>query len=135
MKWIDVKMSELGVYSNPNYKISFALDHSAMFTVTMYREGERRIHDIKALGVIWGKFPEFYTPENTIHLDDLSRNFAFNPRNGLKIRPFKKAHLNRTTDDELLKLSRYLLLIAKLPSFEGLEHSKWEKYLREHEKL
>ena len=33
MKWIEVKMRELGVLSNPNYKIAFMLDSKAMITV------------------------------------------------------------------------------------------------------
>eukprot|EP01118_Nematostelium_gracile_P009953 TRINITY_DN337_c0_g2_i1.p1 TRINITY_DN337_c0_g2~~TRINITY_DN337_c0_g2_i1.p1 ORF type:complete len:160 (+),score=35.40 TRINITY_DN337_c0_g2_i1:2-481(+) len=128
MKWIDVKMSELGVFNNANYKITFALDRSAMFTVTTFQEKERKVFDTKALGVIWGKFPDYYNAENTIHLDDLRRNFAMNPQNGLKIRPFKNAHLSRATDDELVHLAKYLTAIAKLDSFVGLDHSRWEKY-------
>jgi len=130
MKWIDVKMTELGVYKNPNYAVTFALSSSAMFSITTYNKDEKRIHDVKALGVIWGRFPEHYSPANTIHLDDLSRNFAMNPqKNGLKIRPFKKAHMSRTTDKELLALTQYLLLIAKLDDFSKLDHSQWEDYV------
>ncbi|GAB6025439.1 Ubiquitin-like domain-containing CTD phosphatase 1 [Chamberlinius hualienensis] len=33
MKWIEVKMRELGVTSNPNYKIAFYLDSTAMINV------------------------------------------------------------------------------------------------------
>ena len=33
MKWIEVKMQELGVTSNPNYKIAFFMDYGAMITV------------------------------------------------------------------------------------------------------
>ena len=33
MKWIQVKMRQLGVTSNPNYKITFMLDSSAMICV------------------------------------------------------------------------------------------------------
>ena len=33
MKWIEVKMKELGVTTNPNYKIAFFMDHGAMITV------------------------------------------------------------------------------------------------------
>lgn len=46
--------------------------------------------------------------------DDLRRNFVMNPSNGLKIRPFRKAHMNRDSDRELLDLSKYLMEIAKL---------------------
>lgn len=39
MKWIEVKMRELGVTSNPNYKIAFFLDNLAMITVTTAKYG------------------------------------------------------------------------------------------------
>ncbi|XP_073525376.1 uncharacterized protein [Phyllobates terribilis] len=33
LKWIELKMRQLGVLNNPNYKITALLDHSAMITV------------------------------------------------------------------------------------------------------
>lgn len=33
MKWVEVKMRELGVLGNANYKITCMLDHAAMVTV------------------------------------------------------------------------------------------------------
>lgn len=58
--------------------------------------------------------------------DDLRRNFVMNPQQGLRIRPFRSAHLNRATDRELLRLATYLSHIAKLDDFSHLNHSKWE---------
>ena len=55
---------------------------------------------VKPLGVIWGKFPQ-YNKENKIMFDDLRRNFLMNPCNELKIRPFKNAHSSCNTDTEL----------------------------------
>ena len=40
MKWVEVKMQQLGVTSNPNYKIAFMLDHNAMITVRTEKHGE-----------------------------------------------------------------------------------------------
>lgn len=51
--------------------------------------------DVKPLGFIWLNFPEHYNERNTIMFDDLKRNFLMNPQNGLQIRPFRNAHLNR----------------------------------------
>uniref|UniRef100_A0A673A118 Ubiquitin-like domain-containing CTD phosphatase 1 n=1 Tax=Sphaeramia orbicularis TaxID=375764 RepID=A0A673A118_9TELE len=102
MKWIDAKMKELGVTDNPNYKITFMLDSAAMITVHTLREGRDM-----------GKYGEFYNRKNTIMFDDIGRNFLMNPQNGLKIRPFMKAHLNREKDRELYKLAQYLKEIAK----------------------
>ncbi|KAG7263889.1 hypothetical protein CRUP_034228 [Coryphaenoides rupestris] len=73
------------------------------------------------------KYEEFYSRKNTIMFDDIGRNFLMNPQNGLKIRPFMKAHLNREKDRELYKLAQYLQEIAKLEDFTGLNHKHWER--------
>ena len=56
MKWIEVKMRELGVTSNPNYKITFMLDSKAMISVFTDQYG---VVLVKPLGVIWGKVSLF----------------------------------------------------------------------------
>ncbi|PIK60149.1 putative ubiquitin-like domain-containing CTD phosphatase 1 isoform X1 [Apostichopus japonicus] len=125
MKWIEVKMRELGVSSHTDYKITFMVDSGACITVQTPKYG---IIETKPLGVIWGKF-ESYTPENTIMFDDLRRNFLMNPQNGLKIRPFREAAKNRSHDTELLKLTKYLEAIAPLDDLSSLNHRHWERYL------
>ena len=40
MKWIEVKMQQLGVLNNPDYKITFMLDHKAMITVQTEKYGK-----------------------------------------------------------------------------------------------
>lgn len=83
---------------------------------------------VKPLGVIWGKF-EQYTNKNTIMLDDIRRNFIMNPKNGLRIRPFRQAHLNRDKDRELVLLSKYLTDLAKfVEDFSAVNHRHWEKF-------
>ncbi|BDA47985.1 Ubiquitin-like domain-containing CTD phosphatase 1 [Coccomyxa sp. Obi] len=125
MKWIEVKMRELGVSTHPAYKLTAFMDHKCMVTIQTAKYG---VFDCKPLPVLWAKIPE-YTPENTIMFDDLRRNYAFNPQNGLVIRPYKRAHLNRSTDKELLYLKIYLLKIANLESFATLKHKRWERYI------
>uniref|UniRef100_A0A0D3A7E2 protein-serine/threonine phosphatase n=1 Tax=Brassica oleracea var. oleracea TaxID=109376 RepID=A0A0D3A7E2_BRAOL len=125
MKWVELKMGELGVLNNPNYKITALLDHLAMITV---QSDTRGIFDCKPLGLIWALLPELYNAQNTIMFDDLRRNFVMNPQNGLKIRPFRKAHVNRDKDDELVLLTRYLLTIAELDDLSSLDHSRWETF-------
>uniref|UniRef100_UPI00358E3DA6 ubiquitin-like domain-containing CTD phosphatase 1 n=1 Tax=Myxine glutinosa TaxID=7769 RepID=UPI00358E3DA6 len=125
MKWIETKMKEIGVTTNPNYKVTFMLDSAAMITVFTAKYG---IVEVKPLGVIWGKFPDFYSSSNSIMVDDIRRNFLMNPQNGLKIKPFMKAHLNRDKDRELLKISQYLDDIASLPDLTVLNHKYWERY-------
>lgn len=73
-------------------------------------------------------FLQFYSPKNTIMFDDLRRNFVMNPQNGLTIRPFRKAHANRDSDQELVKLTQYLLAIAELDDVSSLNHKNWESY-------
>ena len=126
MRWIEVKMKELGVTDNPRYKIAFFMDHGAMITVHTPNYG---IVDTKPLGVIWGKYPDNYSANNTIMFDDLRRNFLMNPQTGLKIRPFKNAHQTRDTDAELKHLSAYLFAIKDKESFKDLNHKHWESYL------
>ncbi|XP_057419669.1 ubiquitin-like domain-containing CTD phosphatase [Lotus japonicus] len=131
MKWINLKMGQLGVLDNPNYKITALLDHLAMITV---QTPSRGVFDCKPLGLIWAKFPEFYNASNTIMFDDLRRNFVMNPQNGLTIRPFRKAHANRDSDQELVKLTQYLLAIAELDDLSKLNHHNWESFTDENAK-
>lgn len=125
MRWIEEKMKLLGVSNNPNYKIMFYLDSTAMISVYTI---ERGVVDVKPLGLIWGIYPQ-YSSKNTIMFDDIQRNFLMNPRSGLRVRPFRQAHLSRQTDKELLKLSKYLLDIAiHCDDFNTLNHRKWQQY-------
>eukprot|EP00887_Chlorella_sp_A99_P002141 scaffold21.g2141.t1 len=105
----------------------------AMVTV---QHGKYGVFDLKPL-----QFPEHYNEHNTIMFDDLRRNYLLNKQagggapalltNGLVIRPFRKAHLTRATDRELLYLSAYLAKIAPLESLSGLNHKHWEAYARQ----
>ncbi|GAB4847841.1 hypothetical protein Ancab_026901 [Ancistrocladus abbreviatus] len=128
MKWVELKMGQLGVLSNPNYKIIALLDHLAMISV---HSESRGTFDCKPLGLIWAQFPEFYDSKNTIMFDDLRRNFVMNPQNGLTIKPFRKAHSNRNSDQELVKLTQYLLAIAELDDLSTINHGNWELYIEE----
>ncbi|CAK9808187.1 Ubiquitin-like domain-containing CTD phosphatase 1 [Anthophora quadrimaculata] len=125
MKWINEKMRVLGVSNNSYYKIACHLDSNAMITVITSRYGAITA---KPLAIIWGKYRQF-SAKNTIMFDDISRNFIMNPQSGLKIKPFKHAHITRRKDKELLKLSQYLKLIAKVDDFQTLNHRKWQEYI------
>lgn len=127
-KWVEVKMRELGVLGNPNYKLVTLMDHQAMLTVQTDKYG---LFDCKPLAFIWAKFPEFYNEHNTIMMDDLRRNYVLNKQQGLVIRPYKRAHTNRHTDKELLHLSRYLVKIGRLDRLSHLDHRRWERYLQQ----
>jgi len=126
--WLETKLVELGmVGSDRNYKIAFVLDKSIMFQVFSTRDGKPYTHAVKALRIIWMHLPQF-NERNTIHIDDLGRNFALNPNEGLKISPFKNAHTERAAQDrELDKLARYLVHIAGSEDFRSLNHKDWKK--------
>lgn len=133
-RWIEIKLTEMNMLQNSKYKITFVLDKKAMFTVrSTFKNGEKK-HYVKPLQLIWRNFKGIYDDSNTIHIDDLSRNFALNAQQGLTIKPYKKAYKNKHTDTELLHLTHYLMLIAKLDSLKGLDHNKWKEYLEKHGK-
>jgi len=129
--WLETKLVELGMIgSSRSYQISFVLDKTCMFTVFTERDGKPWSHSVKPLQIIWNKFPQ-YNATNTIHVDDLSRNFALNPKEGLKIPAFKNAHTpEAAADRELSKLGQYLLHIALVEDFRTLSHKDWKQVVR-----
>lgn len=130
--WLEAKLVELGmVGSDKNYKISFVLDKTSMFTVFSMKDGKQYTHSVKPLQIIWNHLKQ-YNARNTIHIDDLSRNFALNPRSGLKIHAFKDAHTTEAQNDrELYKVGRYMTFIAAATEdFTGLNHYEWKRVVR-----
>jgi len=48
-----------------------------MFSVeSRMRDGSIRKHQVKALQLIWDKFPDLFSEKNTVMFDDLRRNFG-----------------------------------------------------------
>lgn len=128
-RFLEAKLTELSVLFAQNYKICFVLDRTSMFSVTSRKHGQDQTHEVKALNIIWHKYSDRWNATNTIHVDDLSRNFALNPQSGLKISPFKNAPQNRDSDVELFLLERYLSMIAQNESdFTKLNHKHWKRY-------
>lgn len=86
-----------------------------------------RRHEVKALELIWRKYPQ-WSPANTVHIDDLARNFAMNPASGLQCTCYKRKRSRARHDVELLQLAAYLEHIAeKHDDFTQLDHAKWEQ--------
>lgn len=128
-RWLEAKLTGLSMLFSEGYKLCFVLDRTSMFSVTSKKHGQERTHEVKALEIIWRKFPGRWGPHNTVHIDDLSKNFALNPQSGLKIAPFKNANVTRETDRELFRLEHYLKLIAERePDFTKLKHKNWNRY-------
>uniref|UniRef100_A0A7S0SZ94 FCP1 homology domain-containing protein n=1 Tax=Chromulina nebulosa TaxID=96789 RepID=A0A7S0SZ94_9STRA len=162
--WVEVKITELGLLNNKDYKICFVLDKTSMFSIRGSRCNidtsnycpndslkEKKLK-VKPLHIIWGQHPEIWSEKNTIHVDDLSRNFLLNPKSGIAIKPFYRDPLElaqakleegnmlvyepgdeliKPTDDtELLLLLKYLLHIAKAPNVTVYDHSIWRETVR-----
>ena len=96
-----------------------------MFRITSQRRsGEEIQHHVKPLQIIWSKFPQ-WSSANTVHVDDLARNFALNRGSGLKIKAFHRKKGGRR-DLELLGLTKYLeqLALSQL-SFDDVDFNDW----------
>ena len=128
-RWLETKLIELGMLTHPGYKFCFVLDKSSMFSVvSTKRDGSSYKHQVKPLQLIWTKFPR-WGAHNTVHLDDLSRNFALNLSSGLKVTAYyrkKKKAMQGARDVELLGLGGYLALVARSGlSFERIDFNSW----------
>uniref|UniRef100_A0A6B2LB23 protein-serine/threonine phosphatase n=1 Tax=Arcella intermedia TaxID=1963864 RepID=A0A6B2LB23_9EUKA len=125
--WLEIKLIEFDLLPNNNFQFTFVLDKSSMFSVKSLRNGKMITHSVKPLAIIWSKLPQF-NETNTLHVDDLSRNFVFNPKSGIKISPFKYSPETARADRELFYLQKYLCAIANVPDVTKLDHSKWKDY-------
>lgn len=123
-RWLETKLTELGMLGSA-YKFCFVLDKTSMFTVTTTdKHNQTRTHHVKPLQIIWSKFSR-WSAANTVHLDDLSRNFALNMSSGLKCTAFHRKKNPR--DSELLAIGRYLVELAQAGiGFDNIDFSKWK---------
>tara|TARA_B100001094_G_scaffold245247_1_gene241686 strand:- start:100 stop:663 length:564 start_codon:yes stop_codon:yes gene_type:complete len=95
------------------------------------------LSSVKPLRFIWERFPGNYGPHNTVHVDDVPRNFLLNPQNGLLISPWQSAgpdcderqRQRSRRDRELEYLLQYLQGLAEdsSGSWEGRDHSRWRQ--------
>ena len=115
--------------AHPGYKFCFVLDKTSMFTVTSTRrDGSSVTHHVKPLQLIWSKFGDRWSSKNTVHIDDLGRNFALNLTSGIKISAYYRKKSSARRDAELLGLSRYLeeLAISNV-DFDQVEFEYWQE--------
>lgn len=125
-RWLETKLTELGMLTNPGYKFCFVLDKTSMFSITSTkRDGSSYKHQVKPLQLIWTKYPR-WGAHNTCHLDDLSRNFALNLKSGLKVSAYYRKKTAGRRDAELLGLGGYLerLALSGLP-FDKVDFGRW----------
>lgn len=84
------------------------------------------MHHVKPLQIIWSKFPRWGS-HNTVHIDDLSRNFALNLSSGIKIKGYYRKKSKASRDSELLGLSKYLVDLAEAKiSFDDVDFDLWQ---------
>eukprot|EP00553_Chaetoceros_curvisetus_P004502 CAMPEP_0204614172 /NCGR_PEP_ID=MMETSP0717-20131115/1963_1 /ASSEMBLY_ACC=CAM_ASM_000666 /TAXON_ID=230516 /ORGANISM="Chaetoceros curvisetus" /LENGTH=396 /DNA_ID=CAMNT_0051626781 /DNA_START=63 /DNA_END=1253 /DNA_ORIENTATION=- len=126
-RWLETKLIELGMLTNPRYRFCFVLDKTSMFAITSTkRDGTKVKHSVKPLQIIWNKFPNQWGSHNTVHLDDLSRNFALNLDNGLKVTAYYRKKSRGKRDVELVGLSDYLTRLAnEVSDFTKVKFSRW----------
>ncbi|GAB5036580.1 had iiid h [Nannochloropsis oceanica] len=111
-RWLEIKMVELGLLTHPAYRFCFVLDKTSMFHVESTKgNGSLFKHQVKPLQLIWTKFPH-WNETNSVHVDDLSRNFALNTGNGVKIKAYYRNAEGASEDKELVYLGRYLVRLA-----------------------
>jgi ubiquitin-like domain-containing CTD phosphatase 1 len=128
--WVEHKLIELGIASNSEYKLVFALDKTSMFKVEATKsDGENHKHYVKPLGVIWDNaaLPRgHFSPANTVHIDDLAKNFVLNPNNGVACTAYYRKKSDAKDDVELALLAKYLSRLAnEVRDFQTVDHSKW----------
>ncbi|KAJ3356878.1 Ubiquitin-like domain-containing CTD phosphatase 1 [Allomyces javanicus] len=135
------KLATLGLLDTTHraYRIAFTLDATAMFPVTPRSRSpsleraesptrQGRMH-VKALELIWARFPETWTRATTVHVDDLSRNFALNPRNGIRVDPWFWSADAVAKDEELPALAKYLTcVVAPAGDVTALDHRAWRQH-------
>ena len=103
------------------------IHQTSMFTVvSTKRDGTRVQHHVKPLQIIWSKFPNRWGSHNTVHIDDLSRNFALNLENGLQCTAYHRKKKSSQRDTELLGIGHYLIqLVEANVNFSMVDFSHW----------
>jgi ubiquitin-like domain-containing CTD phosphatase 1 len=98
-----------------------------MFTVvSTKRDGTSVQHHVKPLQLIWSKYPDRWGSHNTVHIDDLERNFALNIGSGLKCTAFYRKKLSGKRDTELVGIGNYLVQLASSGvNFDTVDFSQW----------
>ncbi|XP_063983878.1 uncharacterized protein LOC135165960 isoform X2 [Diachasmimorpha longicaudata] len=120
-EFTETRIKSLELLGNPNYKIAFCLERDCMVPVFSWKFDDYIY--VKALDLIWKKFPR-YSIKNTIIFDDNWRNYALNRTAGLSTtRHRESSSPNGRT--ELLRVAEYLTLVSKLINLDIFDHNQW----------
>ncbi|ORZ39885.1 HAD-like domain-containing protein [Catenaria anguillulae PL171] len=122
---LEAKVTDMGLISHPSYQLSFVLNKSSMFTIVSKLKDRSLQHQVKALEIIWRKFPDRWSHRNTVHVDDLGRNFALNPGNGIKVSQWRLTDESKQQDREMGLLTKYLVHLRAVPDVSAVDHMKW----------
>lgn len=76
---------EAGMLTHPRYRIALLLDYGAMIRIKIRRHGVVKEFNTKPLGVLFGKWPAVFNPDNTVIVDDHRRSFVLNAANGIHV--------------------------------------------------
>ncbi|XP_015108497.1 uncharacterized protein LOC107035542 [Diachasma alloeum] len=115
------RIKSLKLRGNPNYKIAFCLERDAMVPVFSWKFDDYVY--VKALELIWKKFPR-YSVKNTIIFDDNWRNYALNKTAGLSTTRHREVSCSNVRS-ELMRVAEYLTLISKLINLDIFDHNHW----------
>lgn len=98
---------------------------------TNRRDGTSRVHHVKPLQIIWTKFEDRWGVHNTVHVDDLARNFALNPLSGIQCTPYRRKKSKQQRDTELVGIGTYLVQLARANvSFELVDFQQWRDVIQ-----
>ena len=100
-------------------------------TPNQKKAGEMTEHFVKPLEIIWRKCPQ-WTAKNTLAVDDLRRNFALNPGNGIVCSAYRRKKTAPGTDDpELPRIAAYLNGVVKGGWRMDVGHEGWRERMKE----
>jgi len=132
-RWLEVKLVELGLCTSPHFKISFVLDKTSMFKIKTVVKGKEKEAAVKPMELIWSNLPGF-DATNTVHVDDLKRNFALNPNEGIQVEGWYR-NKGMAGDVVLRDLAGYLVELATKMGgkFDKVNKRRWKEGLTLHD--
>ncbi|XP_011299565.1 uncharacterized protein [Fopius arisanus] len=119
--FLESRIKIMKLQENVNFKIAFCLEGEAMVPVFSWKFDDYIY--VKALDLIWKKFPR-YSVKNTIIFDDNWRNYALNKTCGLSTARYREVSCS-TVRSELLRVAEYLKIISRLINLDIFDHNHW----------